>query len=310
MIEHRGYSVNALKSLLERARMSSTYKPALLRSLVERSGHGSDSIPLVALGSQFTRLYWSQTVRYGLRQAPRSDREPLVIQLIRNLSIRHKAREYRDLPQAAREQIAHEVAKVIRQQAIPLFHNEKPASMPLLYQWRRGEAALTMLPGARAFLQQYAATAELIANYGWAKKLEQWNRLAPRVIDKVEGRLRPRGDVRAKYLMLLLSIDPRCFYCRKPLEPQEAHLDHAISWNFMLDDRLWDLVPACIPCNQAKSKALPPPEFMERLEQRNAGPLRVKAKPTDMQDASDLAKLYEAAILNEWPVWAGPVSAF
>lgn len=301
-----GYSLNALALLVARAMMSSTYKPALLRALNALAQKYSESVPLTEVALAFAHLYWEQTLRYGLRQGTRTDGgEPEVVQFIRDFSKISGVRDYHRLPPDARDKLAQRVAKIIQTDVLWRFHKSKPPSMPDLYVYRRGDATLRFLPGAAEFLQRRRKAVDVIANYAWAQRLEQWNRLAPRVIDKVEGKLRPRSDVRSKYLQILLSIDPHCFYCDMPLHPDSTHLDHVISWNYMLDDRVWDLVPACAPCNQAKSNRLPPLRFIEKLIARNAGRLKGLVVAADMHDADELPKLYDGAKAMEWPVWEG-----
>ena len=80
-------------------------------------------------------------------------------------------------------------------------------------------------------------------------------------------------------------------------------MDHAISWNFLLEDYLWDLVPACGSCNIAKSDRLPPRQYINKLAERNFGKLVSLAPPAALHDAASLWKFYDAAVSVEWPVW-------
>lgn len=265
--------------------------------------HEGDEIPVARVGQAIARLYWDQTVRYGLRQAPQITKEPVVLQHIRRLADRYNARDYRELPHSAHAEVGARLVAVVTHDVIPRFHNSKPASMPALYSWTEGQDCLHLLPGAYGFLRSRRTAVELVANYYWARRLERWNRLAPRVIEKVEGYRPPRGNVR-RYLGLLLSVDPHCFYCGLPLQNDRAvHGDHVISWNFLLEDSLWDLVPACASCNSAKSDRLPPTPFIEKLAERNFGQILSLAPPATLHDAVNLRKFYDAAISVEWPIW-------
>lgn len=285
--------------------MSTTYKAALLRALAVIAGESeSATIPLERIAAAFVRLYWDQTVRFGLRQAPQITKEPVVLRQIRATAERYNVRDYRDLPAAALGKISAGLVTTITHDVIPRFHNSKPPSMMELYQWSQGDVSLRLLPGAVRFLAERRSAIEVVANYFWARRLEKWNHLAPRVIEKVEGARPPRGNVR-RYLALLLSVDPHCFYCERPLSnDSRAHVDHAISWNFLLEDYLWDLVPACASCNSSKSDRLPPEPFIEKLARRNFGRIISLAPPAQLHGADNLRKYYDAARSVEWPVWS------
>jgi hypothetical protein len=122
--------------------------------------------------------------------------------------------------------------------------------MPLLYRWEPGLDEVVITQKARSFLTDQALALELVANFYWAEFLENCNRLAPRIVQKVSRDGASRKSLQ-KYLKILLADpQPRCFYCESPLGDRVAPtVDHVIPWSFLLEDDLWDLVPACAKCN-------------------------------------------------------------
>jgi hypothetical protein len=86
------------------ASTSTTYKPALLKSLARVVPRGRETIvPLTAIGAEFVRLYWNQTVIFHLRQAAVLSKEPEVIKGIRSTAERCGVRDLAKLPSANRE---------------------------------------------------------------------------------------------------------------------------------------------------------------------------------------------------------------
>ncbi len=58
-----------------------------------------------------------------------------------------------------------------------------------------------------------------------------------------------------------------CFYCGAA--PDELHIDHVIPWAFVAEDRVWNLVLACGPCNLDKRDRPPREVNLKRLMERN-----------------------------------------
>jgi len=286
---------------MRHARKSASYKPALLKALV-RCCRQSDNlhIPLDAIGREFTKLYWNQTVVYHLRQAASLSKESTAVKLIRRTAQAYKAHDLAELPTAGRAKIDGQMSKLLTVNVLSAFHASRPPAMPLLYRWKPGQDHVAITPQAHSFLETQALALELIANFYWAEFLEGCNRLAPRIVQKVSRDGASRKSLQ-KYLKILRDeSNVQCFYCEAPLGEQRAPtVDHVIPWSFLLEDDLWDLVLACNACNSAKSDWLPERAFIEKLLFRNrelsrAGISLAIGEP-------EIERLYEAAISVEWP---------
>jgi hypothetical protein len=290
--------------------MSTTYKPALLKALVRIVARApAPKIPLTTIGSEFTKLYWNQTVVFHLRQAAVVSKEPEVLREIRNASERYNVRELSKLPPPAREHIERSMARILTIDVLRRFHASKPPSMPPLYIWLERQDFISLPDTAVELLAAQNKPLETLANYWWARKLERVNVLAPLIIDKVERDGARRGSL-VRFLRILGQIDEkRCFYCDCDLATR-VEVDHVLPWTFLLADPVWDLVLSCAPCNAAKSDRLPERRFIEQLivvnEQRSKKTLPRGVSPLVKGD--DIVQLYEAAISVEWPRFWAPAT--
>jgi hypothetical protein len=261
-------------------------------------------IPLERIGHEFTLLYWNQTIIFHLRQAAVLTKESEVIKSIRAAADQHKARYIKDLPSHAVAAIDHNMAKILTINVLDRFHAIKHTVIPLLFTWQYGESAIKLSPQAHYFLRANNATLELIANYWWASYLEKVNRFAPAIIEKVQ-RDGARRSALLKYLRILTAAgEDRCFYCDQAFSASRpVCVDHVLPWSFLLDDPLWDLVLACVPCNGSKSDRLPEKSFIDKLALTNQQRTKVLA-PTSISpfiDDTQLFALYDAAVSLEWP---------
>jgi len=287
-------------TLMRHALKSATYKPALLKALVHCCQRTEElTIPLTSIGREFTRLYWSQTVVYHLRQAASLTKEASVVKLIRETANEYKTQSLSDLSPQVRERLDLKMSWLLTVNVLAAFHSSKPPRMPQLFHWEPGWAHVSMSAEARAFMVQQSQPLELIANFYWAEFLENCNRLAPKIVQKVS-----RDGARRKslqpYLRILQADSPSsCFYCGVNLGLDRVNVDHVIPWSFLLEDELWDLVLACGRCNSLKSDWLPTRELLEKLLLRNRTTLKDRLASSITDD--EVRRLYEAAISVEWP---------
>jgi HNH endonuclease len=294
------HSVNDLVALMRHAKKSASYKPALLKALTRYAKQADDlCAPLSAIGREFTKLYWNQTVVYHLRQASVLSKEAEAVRQIRAIAAQYRVRSLSELPEAGRKAIDARMSRLLTINVLEAFHASKPASMTPLYQWQHGWQDLQLSVESHRFLRDYSAPLELIANFHWAEFLEGCNRLAPRIVQKVARDGARRGSLNA-YLRILQAETPRqCFYCGLNFSDERPQaIDHVIPWSFLLEDNLWDLVLACTQCNSGKSDSLPIPEYLERLIARN-GQLFAGRAPSVSGD--EIKRLYEGAVSVEWP---------
>jgi hypothetical protein len=289
---------------MRHASKSASYKPALLKALVRCCQQSAELlITLDSIGREFAKLYWNQTVVYHLRQAVSLTKEASAVKLIRKTSEKYKTRDLSALPAEARRVLDARMSRLLTVNVLAAFHTSKPSRMPRLYDWKSGWDHVALTPASRDFLRQHAQELELIANFYWAEFLENCNRLAPRIVQKVSRDGQRRRSLR-KYMKILMGDGSSCFYCGTDLGASaKPTVDHVIPWSFLLEEDLWDLVLACERCNSAKSDSLPPRQFIEKLIDRNKQ--LFDAGISLAIDESEITRLYEAAISVEWPQFWG-----
>ncbi len=172
-----------------------------------------------ALGREFTKMYWNQTVVYHLRQATALSKESTAVQLIREIAQQHKTHDLSSLPAAGRAKIDRQMSRLLTVNVLKAFHSSKPSSMPPLYSWEPGQNHIVITPEARSFLRAQASALELVANFYWAEFLENCNRLAPRIVQKVS-----RDGASRKSLAEIPTNSPRritVFLLRRSLQRRD-----------------------------------------------------------------------------------------
>lgn len=290
---------------MRHASKSASYKPALLKALVRCCQRSAELlISLDSIGHEFTKLYWNQTVVYHLRQAASLTKEASAVKMIRKTSEEFKTRDLSALPAPARQALDARMSRLLTVNVLAAFHTSKPFRMHPLYDWKPGWNYVALEAAAHDFLRQHAQALELTANFYWAEFLENCNRLAPRIVQKVSRDGGRRRSLR-KYMKILIGDGSECcFYCGTALGAgARPTVDHVIPWSFLLEEDLWDLVLACGRCNSAKSDSLPPRQFIEKLILRNKQLFDAGISLT--VNESEIARLYDAAISVEWPQFWG-----
>ena len=144
--------IGDIAALMRHARKSASYKPALLKALVRCCRQSDDlHIPLDAIGREFTKLYWNQTVVYHLRQAASLSKESTAVKLIRRTAQAYKARDLAELPAAGRAKIDRQMSKLLTVNVLTAFHASRLPEMPLLYRWEPGQDHVVVTPKAHSF---------------------------------------------------------------------------------------------------------------------------------------------------------------
>ena len=260
LITEADLRIGDVAALMRHARKSASYKPALLKALVRCCRHSQSlSITLDAIGREFTKLYWNQTVVYHLRQAASLSKESTAVKLIRRIAEEYKTHDLYRLPPAGRAKINHQMSRLLTVNVLTAFHSSRPPDMPLLFRWELGSEEVVITLKARSFLTDQASALELVANFYWAEFLENCNRLAPRIVQKVSRDGAARKSLQKYLKVLLAEPQPRCFYCESPLGDRLAPtVDHVIPWSFLLEDDLGTLFPHVLSATHASRTGFRP----------------------------------------------------
>lgn len=65
------------------------------------------------------------------------------------------------------------MSRILQINVLAAFHNSKPAIMPPLYRWPKGQSYITLARGAQAFLKSQGTALETLANYHWLSAKER-----------------------------------------------------------------------------------------------------------------------------------------
>ena len=297
--------------------MSASYKPALLVAIVRCVDAGrihDETISLRAMAEEYLTMYWSQVVIYRLRHSRRDAAPPVIVQAILNTSNRERTRRLDELSAPARTELVGVIERVLPINVLKAFHVSKPIGSAELFTWQKGWGEVTLTKDAVVFIRANGPVLTLIANYYWARFLARLN-AAPYIVDKLE-RLVPRRSSLDTFARHLIELgESTCFYCNKRItEPGDMQVDHFIPWTFVFEDKLWNLVISCQRCNSSKSDALASEEALARLISQNkirtsSPSAKVVSMLSLQRGGADLARLYELALQERWPVWAGAPSS-
>jgi hypothetical protein len=111
----------------------------------------------------------------------------------------------------------------------------------------------------------------------------------------------------------------RCFYCNEPLTLKTATRDHRTPLCRGGSDEIWNIVPACLPCNQKKGWRTVN-EFLEKRSsiakhvRRNSQPLAGALKPisrVSLEEKADERGLLKKIVSEREQVswaWRNPVA--
>tara|TARA_Y100000590_G_scaffold459573_1_gene616999 strand:+ start:708 stop:1862 length:1155 start_codon:yes stop_codon:yes gene_type:complete len=120
-------------------------------------------------------------------------------------------------------------------------------------------------------LRKFRIPIENALNYKLTWYLESINN-SPRISQKIS--LDPkRPKLKTLEEKQMWEYNPcgkdRCFYCGEKCQ-KSFHIDHVIPFDYVLDTKLFNSVPACHPCNLSKSNKLPDYEIhFKRVMERN-----------------------------------------
>lgn len=318
--------ISVLYQIVTKGLNTNSYKFALWRALARLAPDTNDKSPKIFkrdLSPLFLEYYWPLELKYHIRQGIDPDKDPVVMKLIRQLEYAGTIRQGETLADFKRRMPdTHQTLLVgIEREAfddvIPRFHtvlSEPIAPEIFTFTGRIGKAgdAIELTEGSRQFLIDYKKLVDYVAVSGWVRFTEGFTS-APRLHDKIDGRIFKRGPV-SKWRDSLLAIQSgRCFYCEShDVVPPEV--DHVLPWTFVLEDRTWNLVLACRKCNNEKRDRLTNMTAIESLCERNKAIAdgRIDVDRFFRRDfaewhtrdlSSHVKGLYDQALADGFPNW-------
>jgi hypothetical protein len=284
--------------LLSETATSSTYKPALLLALLDRTPeHLEDGrVPVRALAERVVELFWPQTLDF-----PTGSGGVVLLQnqaggqaaIVRDVADFRTASgsSLRTLPEALRrggewQRLLDRVETTLAEWPIPRL--QRPYPEPVLYRfdwpwaeegrwslraYRASSRSVALLPGVAAGLVSLGPLLRPFVTRWWSEKAARLNPgvEAARALVEFEDFLFGRDRVAlARVAEGLLDLQAaRCFYCARRVA-RDREVDHVVPWSHSGDDGLDNLVVACRPCNNHKRANLPAARHIAALVQRRA----------------------------------------
>jgi len=310
-----------INRVLTKGRMSNSYKPALLRALADYGASNRNELTVSWgwLAEQFVRYYWPLAVRYRVRQATDPLKEPVVVRLIKELDVESKVTfdQFRRRNKAEFDSLVKRLAKpgstCCLDDVVPRFHNLSGDAPAFLYD--EDDCEIIIRSEALKFLQDHHQTLRLLAIGRWVQFTEKFS-FSPRLWEKIGGHPKRQSPNSYRQALLQLGFAGECFYCEVPLE-QDWDLDHFLPWSFVLEHKLWNLVPSCKTCNSNKSDGVPA-HWVDALVGRNDSVFHVLtgagtefSKKTDFKEwlpsslADHISLLCRNALAEGFPRWDG-----
>jgi 5-methylcytosine-specific restriction endonuclease McrA len=143
-----------------------------------------------------------------------------------------------------------------------LIHLDKQRD---LYERVLHEDYIIVDPSLLQFFARYREILIAALNFIITRYLEKIN-FVPRIAEKVSGNI-PRTYLTNNEKQIIVKMHDSCFYCNS--KTGNYFMDHVISFNFVYQTEIFNIVPACSSCNSKKSDRLPTQEIFNNVKERN-----------------------------------------
>jgi hypothetical protein len=331
-----------LLSLLDESSTSSTYKPALLLAIIDRSPEFPDGvIPVSSLAERVIELYWPQTLYYPTTRRVLSQNQGRPAKIVAAIGKFRKTTRARGrtLSPASRSEddprwlkLRRDVERSLAEMPIPRL--QRPFELFLYdFDWpwygdggwsvRKYEAAgrggsgpaIRLKPGVASALTSLGPLLRPFITRWWADKAASLNKGIEDAQSLIAFEQFLFGQDRVVLKRIgegLLDIQAgRCGYCDLRIA-KDREIDHFIPFSQSGDDGLFNLVAACRKCNGSKSATLAGPDFVLGVLERNerwSGDLlslgEEREWPVDRERSARIATASYLLAPDEKPLWMG-----
>lgn len=252
---------------------SSTYKYALIKSLIENLYQVNDQFELTydQLAYSFTKVYWNLIVKHDLVKQNRG-KNARVVTIIKDIQAKHQIPtdfSFDKLNAQVQVKLIAEVKSTMKQNVFGALYGD---TREKFYAFEHKSEYFKINPAVHQFMLKFQRLIVNLTNYHMAVMIEQLNEVPSinYLLGKVESIAR-RSSLRPFEKVLVNHFEQTCFYCSRSLEDgkRQVHVDHFIPWSFVQSDQLWNLVLSCNSCNSSKSDKLPEKSFLDNIIDRN-----------------------------------------
>ena len=274
-----------IQQILQSGTFSSTYKFALLMSLVRLAiEQGEDTgrelvLDYLDIAEKFIDLYWKQSLPLQFNEY-----DPFVLQQSTGQQaaiinhIRQAQSQFKTLAAARRDSIfwlklKKSVATTVKQMPVVYLQNINGQTFEFLYGLENSKQKLHLLPKVMYCLRQFSEIIEELCQKRWIDFI-RGNRKNLLVLDGLpdlnEFMFSPSRNQLGQVANVLLDLQQcQCFYCGKSLKNRKYAVDHFIPWSLYPADTGHNFVLADDVCNSQKSNYLASEDFLEQWMIRN-----------------------------------------
>jgi len=280
---------------------------------------------------KFLHFYWNHANIYKLRHSVSENQQPKFITAVKNADMGDEVRtlyfpnlkkKHPDVVRSLMDELKNQGADRTLRNPISRFNSDysvkdqsggDKSGKGWLYEWNEADEKIILNPGNIEILKKNPVLFQIVTVLKCAKFLEDYN-VTPHLTDKIAFEIIRTGfSDRLKHnfdLYIQLFKEDHCFYCGGDLNGY--HKDHFIPWEYVLEHKIWNLVPSCPSCNNGtggKFIRIPEKEFLEKLLQRNHRLFSIKEfnLESEFQNTANLEEavifLYENALKSGYSLW-------
>lgn len=277
---HEQKYLTRFNSFFNNEKLSSTYKPVFLNSLLDISNYNIDftgrrlighqwlekngeqlCIDLNFIAIRYIKYYWEFLFKFKLKQS-HSPLDANINTILRNVNNEPKTPSLEQLATNKFQKLRKEVInKSIKPEV--LIHLDPVGD---LYMRNERNNSITVDKSLIDFFKNHKAILLAALNFMITRYLEKIN-FVPRIAEKVVGSI-PRTHLNNREKTILLGFHDCCFYCQAKSQ-RGYHMDHVIPFNYLYQTEIFNIVLACNTCNSSKNDRLPTLEIFERVIERN-----------------------------------------
>jgi len=290
----------------KRHRLASTYKPTLVKCLLDLGDYEKDegsewvtknddtfTVNLHFIAARFLRYYYPLKFKFKLKQE--ASKETVAIYKILD-DYKDLFNQLRSKDTPSKKQMCMKLFEEMREttfrhslmrtMVLPLLLKDCP-----IYENTKDKQHIIIKKDIVEFMHKNKNILESALNHMIARYLETCN-ASPSISTKMNEKLK-RKDLSAKLEEEVLKIsDNTCFYC--PAKNVKFAMDHFVPWNYLGQTEQYNMVPACTPCNSSKNDKLTDRKYLDKLIERNK-----KLKKLPMGYSKEfLTNMYENAIVE------------
>ena len=283
---------------------TTSYKYGLIKSILDNLFNAEDlSVKYSDIHETFSRLYWNIVVKYRLpqkrvsQQSKRSTIENIIYSIINENKFLGCC-DYDSLAKNVKTEYLNKTKYLIyRKDVVGALYSDLGCK---IYGFSNAEKRIYFSDSSFDFLKNNKLVLEKLNYYSWIiwieKILEKQSDGINNVALKLDLSTKRSSLLEFKKQLFLDSENNRCFYCGNMITLKKCHVDHFIPWNFVKNDKIWNMVLSCSTCNLKKNDKIASKEFLYKIFQRNLVMFKCSFE-------KQLTQLYDSALYNGFVKW-------